>query len=410
MAFGFPHLWAMCGESPPSPGITLAGLKRDNPPQSTNSETIQPLTDFDVFGNVTQSGTTFTLSDETNAGIQKSFSLPIGAQTLRFQYQFVTPGDGDYLVVYFGDNPPLYIGSDVALAETAPLTANVPISGYANQSGTLVIELVSRGAENAVVQLDQIDLTISDDPDSDGLTTEQESVLGTNPLLTDTDSDGLSDGDEVNIYHTNSLIADTDGDWISDGDEIAAGSDPNNAASLPVSPTPFSAVSRKVHGAAGTFDINLPPNSNAGIECRSGGANNDYQVLFSFPAAITLSGATVAPGTGKSASVQGVPIVSADGTEVTINLTGVTNAQTMNVQLNNVYDGANTGNVVVRMGVLLGDTSGNGSVNASDVSQTKARSGIAIDATNFRSDTNANGFINGTDVSQVKSNSGHAVP
>src|SRR5205807_3414397 len=49
-----------------------------------------------------------------------------------------------------------------------------------------------------------------------------------------------------------------------------------------------SVVSRKVHGSAGTFDIDLPftPNPSAsaivptGIECRSGGANNSYKMVF----------------------------------------------------------------------------------------------------------------------------------
>jgi hypothetical protein len=59
---------------------------------------------------------------------------------------------------------------------------------------------------------------------------------------------------------------------------------------------------------------------------------------------------------------------------------------------------------------LLGDSNGNGSVNASDASQTKSRIGAVIDATTFRSDINFNGSINATDVSQVKVNIGTALP
>src|SRR5437667_7734483 len=45
---------------------------------------------------------------------------------------------------------------------------------------------------------------------------------------------------------------------------------------------PQSAFSRKTHGAAGTFDIPLPLTGNVGVECRSGGATNDYQMIIHF--------------------------------------------------------------------------------------------------------------------------------
>ena len=62
------------------------------------------------------------------------------------------------------------------------------------------------------------------------------------------------------------------------------------------------------------------------------------------------------------------------------------------------------------MGVLLGDVNGNGSVNSTDVSQTKLQSGQAVTNANFREDVNVNGSINATDVSSVKLKSGTALP
>ncbi len=60
----------------------------------------------------------------------------------------------------------------------------------------------------------------NDDDDHDGLTNLEERRIGTNPLSADTDKDGLTDGQEVRIYHTNALKWDTDGDGLSDGDEV----------------------------------------------------------------------------------------------------------------------------------------------------------------------------------------------
>ena len=164
-------------------------------------------------------------------------------------------------------------------------------------------------------------------------------------------------------------------------------------------------VSRKVHGAAGPFDINLPLSAAPGIECRSGGTNNDYQLVFTFPSTVTLSSATVRAGIGSVSSSSG------SGTNsITANLTSVTNGQKITLTLAGVNDGTNTGDLDVQMGVLIGDVSGNGTVNATDVSQTKTQSGSAVTTSNFREDVNTNGAINASDVSVVKTKSGTALP
>lgn len=66
----------------------------------------------------------------------------------------------------------------------------------------------------------------NEDLDSDGLDNLSEIKLGTNPLLMDSDDDGLSDYSENTQYNTNPLNADTDNDGVSDGTEIAIGTDP----------------------------------------------------------------------------------------------------------------------------------------------------------------------------------------
>jgi hypothetical protein len=59
---------------------------------------------------------------------------------------------------------------------------------------------------------------------------------------------------------------------------------------------------------------------------------------------------------------------------------------------------------------LLGDTNANKAVNSSDISQTKAQSGTAATASNFRTDVTVSGLINSSDISTVKSKSGTAIP
>jgi hypothetical protein len=173
----------------------------------------------------------------------------------------------------------------------------------------------------------------------------------------------------------------------------------------PGAPVAQSAFSRKTHGGAGTFDVPLPLTGNVGVECRSGGATNDYQMIINFASSVTVESAAVTSGTGSVSSFSG------SGTsQITVNLTGVTNVQRITVTLHNVNNGTSTGDVPVSMGVLVGDVNGNAVVNASDVSLTKSQVGVPVSGSNFREDVNANGTISATDVAQVKANVGTALP
>ncbi|MFA5129714.1 MAG: hypothetical protein WC477_02200 [Patescibacteria group bacterium] len=71
------------------------------------------------------------------------------------------------------------------------------------------------------------------DSDGDGLSDADEVQLGTDPHSADTDGDGLSDGDEVHLWHTDPLKADTDGDGYSDGAEVQNGYNPLGPGKLP---------------------------------------------------------------------------------------------------------------------------------------------------------------------------------
>lgn len=66
-----------------------------------------------------------------------------------------------------------------------------------------------------------------EDPDEDGLSNAQELANNGNPFEKDTDYDGLNDAEEL-VYGTKIDVADTDEDGLKDGEEIALGLDPLN--------------------------------------------------------------------------------------------------------------------------------------------------------------------------------------
>ena len=179
---------------------------------------------------------------------------------------------------------------------------------------------------------------------------------------------------------------------------------------------PTNAASRKPHGTSpgnGTFDVNLPLTGSSGVECRTTGGTNDHTMIVAFSGNVTVTGnpqAQVTMGTGcvgSAGTCDPNGTVTTSANVVTVPLTNVANAQTINVTLNGV---SGIGNVVIPMRLLNGDVNGNGAVNAGDVAKAKLQVGQLIDASNFRSDVNANNTINASDVSLVKARSGTAIP
>jgi hypothetical protein len=168
-----------------------------------------------------------------------------------------------------------------------------------------------------------------------------------------------------------------------------------------------SAVSRKTHGEGGTRDIPLPASAPFGVESRSSGGNHTLVYTFNTDGSITGGTASVSSGTG---TVSGSPTFS--GNTMTVNLTGVTDVQQLAVTLNNVTDsGAQImPSTVTTMKFLVGDVDGNSTVSTSDIGRTKAESGNAVSASNFRTDVNVSGSIGASDIGQVKASAGNTVP
>ena len=70
------------------------------------------------------------------------------------------------------------------------------------------------------------------DTDQDGLTDEEEIILGTKIDDIDSDDDNLFDREEVEVYDTDPLNPDSDGDGFLDGDEVNNNYNPLGSGAL----------------------------------------------------------------------------------------------------------------------------------------------------------------------------------
>ncbi|MDQ6860818.1 MAG: hypothetical protein M3032_06645 [Verrucomicrobiota bacterium] len=179
---------------------------------------------------------------------------------------------------------------------------------------------------------------------------------------------------------------------------------PLPAADISLSaPALLSAVSRKTHGPTGTFNLPLALSGPATVEPRSDGTGK-HTIVMTFSEAVNSGSATASPAT--------VDNVTYSGNDMIVNLSNVSDAQTITVNATNI-SGPNTGTTPaasVKMSVLRADANGDGMVNAADSTTVRGRSGQVLDANNFTSDVNVDGFINVGDTIVVRNNAGHMLP
>ena len=88
-------------------------------------------------------------------------------------------------------------------------------------AGRIEHEVESFEAGNICYLMTQVPLAMGLDPDDDEANDQVEREYGTNPLVADTDGDGVSDGREIFFLHSSPTRRDTDGDGLIDGIEDA---------------------------------------------------------------------------------------------------------------------------------------------------------------------------------------------
>jgi hypothetical protein len=181
------------------------------------------------------------------------------------------------------------------------------------------------------------------------------------------------------------------------------------------SPTPFpvqliSTVSRFTHGAAGSFDVNLPLAGPPGVECRrTDGAAGSYTIVYTFRNPLnSVFSASVTSGVGRVHD----SAIGLDPRQYIVNLANVGNAQSITVILNFVQDsvGHVSNAVNAAMSVLIGDSTDNGNVGTADVKQVQGQMGQPVTAINFRDDLNHDGSIDVNDLNIVKRQKGTSIP
>jgi hypothetical protein len=172
----------------------------------------------------------------------------------------------------------------------------------------------------------------------------------------------------------------------------------------PAAPAVLGVVSRKTHGAAGIFDLNLSPVATAPTtEPRFGPAQT---VVFQFDKFVVSGTATVSEGTAV------VGAVTFSGAEMTVNLTGVNNRQYVTVAVSNVVaaDGGSGGSGSGRVGYLAGDVNQNRVVTVADLVLVNAQLARLVTASNFLKDVNANGTLTVGDLIRTNSALATALP
>ena len=174
---------------------------------------------------------------------------------------------------------------------------------------------------------------------------------------------------------------------------------------VPTPPALVLAASRKVHGAAGAFNLplTLTPSTNPTTEPRQGPSAT---VVMTFDKGVTSATTTITEGTGTLA------LTTFSGNDVVVSLTGVIDQQYVTISMTNVTgaDGSTGGSGTVRIGFLLGDVNQSRVVSVADMGLVNAQLAQSVTAANYLSDINASGTLTLADKGITNANLTKGLP
>ena len=156
-----------------------------------------------------------------------------------------------------------------------------------------------------------------------------------------------------------------------------------------VPPNLTGVVSRKTH-ATKDFDVDLPLLGNRGIECRSGGANGDYTLIYKFARPLSSCGT----------ASRGVASAGPTSNQCTVALTGLTTGQYYQVNLTGVtgVNGKVANITGPQWGLLIGDVDASGRVDSNDVTLVRQQALQPLTTSTFREDLDVSGRIDSNDA------------
>ena len=190
---------------------------------------------------------------------------------------------------------------------------------------------------------------------------------------------------------------------------IASGFRNQNIFVVPSMLNLISVFSRKIHGAAGAMDmpIDIAQAISGGVTVEPRVIGSGHSIFFRFDAAIATAGVLeVVDGANALVSASAAP----SGTDVVVSIPALADNRRVTISLTGVASASGLLNPPpVSMGFLVGDVNNTRSVNSSDISGVKARSGQTATAMNFKFDVNATGAISAADISAVKARSGQVL-